>query len=41
VRAVVRETGTTTNDALFIVRPADGRIVFGSLVEQGFVRSAP
>jgi len=41
VRAVVRETGMTTNDALFIVRPADGRIVFGSLVEQGIVRSAP
>lgn len=41
VRAVVRETGMTTNDALFIVRPVDGRIAFDSLVERGIVRSAP
>lgn len=41
VRTVVRETGMTTNDALFIVRPADGRITFDSLVEGGIARSAP
>ncbi len=41
VRAVVRETGMMTDDALFIVRTPDGRIAFDSLVERGIVRSAP
>jgi beta-lactamase regulating signal transducer with metallopeptidase domain len=41
VRAVVRETGMVNDDALFIFRTSDGRVVFDSLVERGVARSAP
>ncbi|HTK52531.1 MAG TPA: M56 family metallopeptidase [Gemmatimonadaceae bacterium] len=41
VRAVVRETGMMTNDAVFVFRTLDGRAAFDSLVERGIVRSAP
>lgn len=41
IRAVMRETGTMTSDALFILRTPDGRVGFDSLIERGVVRSAP
>ena len=41
VRAVVRETGMMTNDALFILGAPDGRVAFDSLIERGILRSAP
>jgi hypothetical protein len=41
VRAVVRETGMMTNDAVFVFRTLDGRAAFDSLVERRIVRSAP
>jgi len=41
VRAVVRETGTTNEDALFIFHTRDGRVAFDSLIGRGVLRSAP
>ena len=41
VRAVVRETGLVTNDALFVFRTPDGRAPFDAILEPGIPRSTP